>query len=187
MLFQPLRLLFVHLALCFFKVVGQNWNLHVRLYEACQQLSIPAPQLCCSPLAVVSLPEASRSLSVSSSTHEDFISKPLFSLFNFFIGMQLIYSVVLFSAAQHRESAITVHISTLFEILSPHSSFQSTDSSSLCYTYSRSLLVIYFTRSSARTSIPVSQYIPPPPHGSRKFPLSKAVSVLLISSSVLFF
>ena len=76
--------------------------------------------------------------------------------------MQLIYSVVLFSAAQHRESAITVHISTLFEILSPHSSFQSTDSSSLCYTYSRSLLVIYFIRSSVYMFIPISQLIPLP-------------------------
>ena len=47
-----------------------------------------------------------------------------------FIGIQLIYNVMLVSATQQSESVI----STLFQILSPYGSLQSVEQSPLCYT-----------------------------------------------------
>ena len=51
--------------------------------------------------------------------------------FLIFIGVQLIYNVVLVSAVQQSESVI--HISTLFQILFSRRSLQSIEQSSLCY------------------------------------------------------
>ena len=51
-----------------------------------------------------------------------------------FIGVWLIYNVVLVSAVQQSESVIHIHISTLFQILFPSRSLQSIEQSSLCYT-----------------------------------------------------
>ena len=42
------------------------------------------------------------------------------SLKIFFIGVQLIFNVVLVSGAQYSESVIRIHIFTLFKILSPY-------------------------------------------------------------------
>ena len=50
-----------------------------------------------------------------------------------FIGVQLIYNVVLVSAVAE-QSVIHIHISTLFQILFPYRSLQSTEQSCLCYT-----------------------------------------------------
>ena len=50
-----------------------------------------------------------------------------------FIGVQLIYNVVLVSGVQQSESVIHIHISTLFKILFPHRSLKSIEQSSLCY------------------------------------------------------
>ena len=62
-----------------------------------------------------------------------------------FIGVQLIYNVVLVSGVQQSESAIHIHISTLFQILFPYRSLQSIEQSSLCYAvgpYQLSILYI---------------------------------------------
>ena len=77
---------------------------------------------------------------------------PLFRLryFSFFfklifIGIQLIYNVVLVSAVQQSESVIHIHISTLFKILFPYRSLQSIEQCSLCYTvgaYQLSILYV---------------------------------------------
>ena len=48
-----------------------------------------------------------------------------------FIGVQLLYNVVLVSTVQQSESAICVHISALFWISFPFRSPQSTEESSL--------------------------------------------------------
>ena len=61
-----------------------------------------------------------------------------------FIGVQLIYNVVLVSAAQQSESVIHILISTLFQILFPCRSLQSTEQSSLCYTVGSYQLSILF-------------------------------------------
>ena len=47
-------------------------------------------------------------------------------------GIQLIYNVMLVSSTQQSESVM--HISTLFQILSPYGSLQSIEQSPLCYT-----------------------------------------------------
>ena len=56
-----------------------------------------------------------------------------FSFF-FYIGVQLIYNVVLVSAVQQSDSVIHIHISILFQIPFPFSLLQSTEQSSLCST-----------------------------------------------------
>ena len=61
-----------------------------------------------------------------------------------FIGVQLIYNVVLVSAVQQSESAIHTHISTLFQILFPYRSLQNTEKSSLCYTVGPCCLTILY-------------------------------------------
>ena len=48
-------------------------------------------------------------------------------LFFFLIGVQLVYSVVLASALQQSESAIHIHLPTLFWISFPFKSLQSTE------------------------------------------------------------
>ena len=52
----------------------------------------------------------------------------------FFVGVQLIFDVVLVSAVQQSESVIHTYISTLFQILFPYRPLQSIEQSSLCYT-----------------------------------------------------
>ena len=87
-----------------------------------------------------------------------FLAFPLFKLI--FIGVQLIYTVVLVSAVQQSESIIHIHISTLFQILFPYISLHSIEQSSLCYTvrsYQLSILYIVVLY----MSIPISQFIPP--------------------------
>ena len=53
--------------------------------------------------------------------------------FKIFIGVYLIYNVVLVSGVQQTESIIHIHISTLFQILFPYRPLQSIEQSSLCY------------------------------------------------------
>ena len=55
-----------------------------------------------------------------------------FSFWNF-IGIQLIYNVVLVSGIQQSESVIHIHVSTLFQILFPYKPLQRIVQSSLCY------------------------------------------------------
>ena len=79
-----------------------------------------------------------------------------FSFQKLFIGVQLIYNVVLVSAVQQSEC---IHISTLFQTPFPYRYLQSTKWSSLCYTVgSYQLSFIY---SSVYMSIPASQFMPP--------------------------
>ena len=68
----------------------------------------------------------------------------LFYLFIYFIGVQLLYNVVLVSAIQQSESATRIHISPLPWISFPFRSPESTEQSSLCYTVcSHQLSVLY--------------------------------------------
>ena len=55
------------------------------------------------------------------------------SLFKIFIGIQLIYNVVLVSGVQQNESVTHIHIFTLFLILFPHRPLQSIEENSLGY------------------------------------------------------
>ena len=77
-----------------------------------------------------------------------------------FIGVQLLYNIVLVSTVQQSESAICIHISTLFQIPFPYRSLQSIEQSSLCYTagsYQLSILriVVYICQSqSPNLSLP---------------------------------
>ena len=71
--------------------------------------------------------------------------KECFLIFKFiFIGVQLIYNVVLVSAVQQSESVIHMHISTLFQILFPYRSLESIEQSFLCYTVGPYLLSILY-------------------------------------------
>ena len=74
-----------------------------------------------------------------------------------FIGVQLLYNVVLVSAVPQGTSV--VHISPLFQICFPFRSLPSIEQSSLCYSWFT--LVIYFIYSSVYISIPISQFILP--------------------------
>ena len=66
------------------------------------------------------------------------------SFFNFLIGMQLLYNVVLVSTVQQSESTICIHISPLFWFSFPFRSPQSTEQSSLSYTvHSHQLSILY--------------------------------------------
>ena len=86
-------------------------------------------------------------------------SYPLFlviiSFFKIFIGVELIYNVVLVSGIQQSESV--THISTLFKILFPYRSLEYRVEFPVLY--SRFLLVIYIIYSSVYMSIPISQFI----------------------------
>ena len=67
------------------------------------------------------------------------------------------YNVVLVSAVQQSESVIHTHISTLFQILFPYRSLESTDQSSLCSTvgspYQLSILYIVMCMCQSGTGI----------------------------------
>ena len=71
----------------------------------------------------------------------------LFIYFLLFIGVQLLYNVVLVSTVQQSESAIRINISPLFWISFPFRSPQSTEQSSLCYTVGNHQLSILYTAS----------------------------------------
>ena len=61
-----------------------------------------------------------------------------------FIGVQLLYNVVLVSTVQQSLSAIRIHISPLFWISFPFRSAQTIEQSSLCYTVgSHQLSILY--------------------------------------------
>ena len=62
-----------------------------------------------------------------------------------FIGVQLVYNVVLVFSVQQSESVIQIQISTNFQILFPCQPSQSIESSSLCYT---AVSISYFIYSS---------------------------------------
>ena len=71
----------------------------------------------------------SRTLHILGKSKELELHYVFFNFFPFlkgFIGAQLIYSVVLVSDVQHSESAIHIHVSTVFQILFPYRP--------LCYT-----------------------------------------------------
>ena len=67
-----------------------------------------------------------------------------FFFFLLFIGVQLIYNVVLVSGVEQSESAIHIHISSLFQMLFPYQSLQSIEQSSLCSTVGPSQLSILY-------------------------------------------
>ena len=91
--------------------------------------------------------------------------------FHIFIGVQLIYNVVLVSGEQQSESVIHMHISTLFQIIFPYRSLQRI---AFPVPYSRFLLVIYFIYTSVYMSVPISQFIP------SHLPLNFAVNLKLL-------
>ena len=101
-----------------------------------------------------------------------------FFFFLIFIGVQLIYNVVLVSGVQQSESVMHIHISTLFQIVFPYRSLQSTEQSSLCCTvglYQLSILniVVCICQSqSPNLSLP---------------PLTPLVTISLFSPSVTLF
>ena len=95
-----------------------------------------------------------------------------------FIGVQLLYNVVLVSAVQQSESAICIHISPLFWISFPFSSPQSTEQSSLCYIVgSHQLSVLYIVVYICQSQSPNSSHPSFPP----------LVSIYLFSTSVSLF
>ena len=62
-----------------------------------------------------------------------FFSK-FFTLFLFYIGVQLIYTIVLASGVRQSDSLIHTHVSILFQVLSPYRPIENIKQSSLCYT-----------------------------------------------------
>ena len=93
------------------------------------------------------------------SSHEKTLSN-LFYSFSIFIGVQLIYNVVLVSAVQQSESVIHIHVSTLLDCFPIQAITEYRDEFPVLY--SRSLLVIYFIDSRVYMSVPISQLNPPP-------------------------
>ena len=70
--------------------------------------------------------------------------KMLILFFLIFIGVQLLYNVMLVSTVQQSETDVCLHISPIFWISLPFRSPQSTEQSSLCYTLcSRQLSTLY--------------------------------------------
>ena len=94
-----------------------------------------------------------------------------------FIGVELIYNVVLVSAVQQSEPVIHTHISLSFRFFS-HIGHYKVLSRVPCV-MSRFLLVIIFVHSSMYMSISISQFIPPP--------LSPLVTISLFSTPVTLF
>ena len=66
------------------------------------------------------------------------------SFLKIFIGVQLIYNVVLVSALQQSESVIHIHVSSLFYILFLYKSLQSLQQSSLCYKISHYYSYLFY-------------------------------------------
>ena len=95
----------------------------------------------------------------------------LFYLFKkFFIGVYLIYNVVLVSGVQQSESVIHIHISTFLKILFPYRSLWSIEKSSLCYTvgpYELSVFyIVVFMCQSQSPNLSLPATVPP---GNHKF------------------
>ena len=116
--------------------------------------------------------------------HKVSISIPQFLLSNFFnlifIGIQLIYNVVLVSGVQQSESIIHIPISTHFQILFPYRALQSTEQSSLCYTVgSYYLSILHTVVCICQSQSPNLSLLPPPP-----FPLGNHKCVFYICDSI---
>ena len=83
-----------------------------------------------------------------------------------------------------------IHMSTLFQFPFPSRSPQNPEQISLCYTYSRFLLVIYFVYSIVYMSTTIFHFIPSPsPLGNQKyiFYICDSISALQISYSATLF
>ena len=109
----------------------------------------------------------------------------------FFIGVQLLYNVVLVSALQQSKLVIRIHISTLFQISFPFRSPQITEQSSLCYIVGSHQLSIlqYIVVYMCQSQSPSSSHTPSSPLGIHKFVLyiCGSISALPIRSSLPFF
>ena len=104
----------------------------------------------------------------------------IFLIFKIFIGVQLLYNVVLVSTVQQSESAIRIHICPLFWISFSCRSLQSTEQSSLCYAVgSHQLSILYIV-----SIVYICQSQSP---NSSHIPLSPLVSIHLFSTSVALF
>ena len=120
--------------------------------------------------------------------------------FNFYVGVQLINSVVLVSGVQQSDSVIHIHVSILFQIIFPIRLLQNIEPSSLCYTvgpcwlsilfyflnfislYSRFLLsILYILVYICQSQSPNSSHHHPPPPLS---PLGVHMLVLYICVSI---
>lgn len=87
--------------------------------------------------------------------------------FLFYIGVQLINSVLSVSGVWQRDSVIHKYVSIHFQIPFPFKLLHTTEQSSLCYTEGpRSLLVIHLKYGSVFMSTPNSLTIPVRPHPS---------------------
>ena len=87
-----------------------------------------------------------------------------------FIGIWLIYNVVLVTGVQKSESVIYIHISTLFQILFLHRPLQSIEQSSLCYTVGPHQLSILYIAVCICQSQSLNLSLPPLfPIGNHKF------------------
>ena len=87
-----------------------------------------------------------------------------FILFYLFIGVYLLYNVVLVSAVLQSESALCIHISLLFWISFSFKSPQSIKQSSLCYTAgSHQLSILYILVYICQSQAPNSSRSPFPP------------------------
>ena len=93
----------------------------------------------------------------------------LFLFKKIFIGVKLIYNVVLVSGIQHSESVIHIHISILFKVIFPYRSLQSTEYSSLCYTVGPYKLSILYRVACICQSQSPNLSLPPPSPGNHKF------------------
>ena len=83
-------------------------------------------------------------------------------LFKNYLGIQLVYNVLLASSAQQSEYAVCLHSSLLFWISFPFRS-QSTEQGYLCYIEgSHQLSTLYIVSMAYYMPIPISQFIPPP-------------------------
>ena len=90
-----------------------------------------------------------------------FNAKRLFKKITF-IGVQLVYNVVLVSSVQQNESIIHIHVSTLLESFFPV--YVITEHwVEFPVLHSRFLLLIYFIYNSVCILIPISPFIPPLP------------------------
>ena len=109
-----------------------------------------------------------------------------------FIGVQLLYNVVLVSTAQQNESAIHIHRSSPFWVSLPFRTPQCIKYSSLCYTvcsHQLSILYIVSIVCMCQSQYPNSSHPTPFPLGIHTFVLYICVSIsaLQIKSSIPFF
>ena len=113
-------------------------------------------------------------------------------LLSVFIGVQLIYNVVLVFAVQQSESVIHMHISPLFQISFPFRSPKNIEESSLCYAIGSHQLSILYIKQIYVTYVYICQsqfpnsFHSPSPLGIHKFVfyIWNSVSALHIRSSI---